>query len=124
MHVCHTRFDILKDGLSSAPYYPTSHLMPVGQGVSPNGLCGPSNNDWACFNSSGSTDDYCGANCDSNYGPCSGTISTNGLCGADNGGYTCFGSQFGSCCSTYGYCGSTDEYCASAVCDSSYGGCR
>ncbi|GLA29971.1 hypothetical protein M752DRAFT_334546 [Aspergillus phoenicis ATCC 13157] len=104
-------------------------------GVSPNGLCGASNNDWTCFNSGfgdccdtygycGSTDDYCGASCDSSYGPCSGTISPNGLCGADNGGYTCFGSQFGSCCSIYGYCGSTDEYCASAICDSSYGGCN
>ncbi|CAG8417427.1 unnamed protein product, partial [Penicillium salamii] len=104
-------------------------------GVSPNGLCGASNNDWTCFNSGygdccdtygycGSTDDYCGANCDSSYGPCTGTTSTNGLCGADNSDYTCFGSEFGSCCSIYGYCGSTDEYCVSAICDSSYGGCN
>ncbi|OJJ36370.1 hypothetical protein ASPWEDRAFT_107897, partial [Aspergillus wentii DTO 134E9] len=76
---------------------------------------------------SGSSDDYCGTNCDPNYGSCSNsgsnskTISQNGLCGVQ-GGATCLGSTFGQCCSINGDCGSTDEYCGSN-CDPKYGSC-
>ncbi|OCK74053.1 carbohydrate-binding module family 18 protein, partial [Lepidopterella palustris CBS 459.81] len=50
-------------------------------GVSPNGLCGPTNNGWNCQGSGfgnccsqygycGSTSDFCGTGCLSSYGTC------------------------------------------------------
>ncbi|QGA22187.1 hypothetical protein EYB26_009902 [Talaromyces marneffei] len=139
---------------STAPSTSSPTSTPTG-GISPNGLCGSANNGWTCAGSTfgtccsiygdcGSTSDYCGSNCDPNYGDCPSTstvtstttstsaissatsrsnVSPNGLCGASNSGYTCLGSQFGECCSQYGYCGSTSDYCSSANCDSNYGSC-
>ncbi|GJP74248.1 hypothetical protein CLOP_g4863 [Closterium sp. NIES-67] len=57
----------------------------------------------------GSTDEYCGAECQS--GPCTGSGSGSDVeCGAGNGGSVC---PDGLCCSEWGWCGSTDSHCGS-----------
>lgn len=104
--------------------------------VSEDGNCGATSNQ-TCLNSvfgnccsskgyCGSTTDYCGAGCQSDFGDCSTNssyISANGNCGAtDPDHQICIGSTFGSCCSEKGFCGSTSAYCGTG-CQSDYGTC-
>ncbi|ETN46031.1 uncharacterized protein HMPREF1541_00214 [Cyphellophora europaea CBS 101466] len=75
----------------------------------------------------GSTTDYCGADCQIDFGTCSSLnatlISADGNCGAsDPEGQVCLGSTFGNCCSPRGFCGSTSDYCGTG-CQSGYGNC-
>ncbi|OUM68564.1 carbohydrate esterase family 4 protein, partial [Piromyces sp. E2] len=68
----------------------------------------------------GTTNDYCGSGCQSNYGVCSNNsvvISTDGHCGSGYG--SC---PSGQCCSKYGYCGTSKAHCGSG-CQSSFGNC-
>ncbi|TLS22564.1 uncharacterized protein PpBr36_09680 [Pyricularia pennisetigena] len=63
----------------------------------------------------GSTDDYCGAGCQSKFGSCNARpdITTDGTCSSnsDPEGASCAGSGFGDCYSEWGYCRSTNAYC-------------
>ncbi|GKT45179.1 chitin deacetylase ARB_04768 [Colletotrichum spaethianum] len=76
----------------------------------------------------GSTDDYCGAGCQSGFGNCTVAASTgpvingDGSCGPKYNNGTCLGSAFGNCCSQYGYCGSTTDHCGTG-CQSGFGSC-
>ncbi|KAJ2980481.1 hypothetical protein NUW58_g6933 [Xylaria curta] len=102
----------------------------------------------------GASIEYCGANCNPQFGGCSvgddplpsdvplptgpddpipssttpAPSPTNTLQVSIEGncgnGYTCDGSEFGNCCSQYGFCGSNDDYCL-AGCQPAFGsGCK
>ena len=106
---------------------------------SPDGSCGGSNG-YVCQGTSfgnccsvngwcGSSDAYCGNDCQASFGTCSGVapdpsfVSPDGTCGGANS-YTCIRSAFGGCCSVNGWCGSTDAYCAvDSGCQGDYGYC-
>jgi hypothetical protein len=78
---------------------------------------GTCNNPQACCskdNYCGYGLDFCGAGCQSAYGPCDGP----GACGGING-KKCGG---GMCCSQYGFCGSGAEQCGYA-CQGDFGSC-
>jgi hypothetical protein len=66
----------------------------------------------------GSTDDYCGANCQPAFGTCQG-ITPDNTCGSPNN-YICPSSL--PCCSQYGFCGSTTDYCGTG-CQPGFGTC-
>ncbi|KAH0610047.1 uncharacterized protein H6S33_012593 [Morchella sextelata] len=109
--------------------------------VSPDNTCGfaynGAGNNYTCDSTTagtccsqygycGSTSDYCGTGCQSDFGSCTGggdgTVTTPVdplLCGAANGGNSC---AAGLCCSQYGYCGNTTDYCDTG-CQSTYGTC-
>ncbi|KAI0550257.1 carbohydrate esterase family 4 protein [Xylaria curta] len=102
----------------------------------------------------GASIDYCGNNCNAQFGSCSvgddplpsdiplptgpddqipssttsGPAPTNTLQVSIDGncgnGFTCDGSEFGNCCSQYGFCGSNDDYCLDG-CQPEFGsGCK
>ena len=104
------------------------------EGICPNGYC------CSQYGYCGTTDEYCGVGCQSEFGKCgnvdkidvtttvnkkttvkastpTGKISTSGKCGSEEG--IC---PNGYCCSQYGYCGTTDEYCG-VGCQSEFGQC-
>jgi len=100
--------------------------------TSTNGLCGGKNgvcpDDLCCsqYGYCGSSDEYCGKGCQSEFGKCgkkntnssaSKKVSTNGQCGGNNG--VCPNDL---CCSKYGYCGTSDAHCGTG-CQSEFGKC-
>jgi len=100
--------------------------------TSTNGLCGGKNgvcpDDLCCsqYGYCGSSDEYCGKGCQSEFGKCgkkstnstaSKKVSTNGQCGGNNG--VC---PDNLCCSQYGYCGTSDAHCGKG-CQSEFGKC-
>lgn len=72
----------------------------------------------------GSTNNYCGTDCQKGFGTCKTSgpmISPDGTCGGSKV-YACLGSSYGNCCSQYGYCGSSKLYCTKG-CQSKFGSC-
>ncbi|CAI6340074.1 unnamed protein product [Periconia digitata] len=127
------------DGSSPAPSDPPAG----GKPVTTDATCGGTNG-YTCQGSTfgnccsaagwcGSTGDYCGTGCQSDFGTCgtgstpapgnpSTPVSDDGTC-AGTKGQTCTGSPFGNCCSQYGWCGSTGDHCGTG-CNSAFGTCQ
>ncbi|ORX43050.1 hypothetical protein BCR36DRAFT_243293, partial [Piromyces finnis] len=94
--------------------------MDVGK-ICPEGTC------CSRYGFCGTSKDYCGMGCQSDYGKCDAmdtivpsklSISTDGSCGMDVGKIC----PEGTCCSRYGFCGTSEDYCGMG-CQSDYGKC-
>lgn len=94
---------------------------------SPDGLCGPPNNDATCLGTAnqccnsetwtcGSSADDCAAGT-CYEGACAGNAvySTDGTCGTTHGNRLCAG-KWGDCCHLNGTCGTGDAFCGTSVC--------
>ncbi|KAI1815877.1 carbohydrate esterase family 4 protein [Poronia punctata] len=120
---------------------PTSTLVVSTDGNCGNGVTCQGSRFGNCCSGNGycgASVDYCGTNCNPNFGTCSTSddptttttttkgpaptgVSTDGTCG---NGITCEGSTYGNCCSRYGFCGKTDDYCLTG-CQPAFGsGCK
>ncbi|KAG4091202.1 hypothetical protein H8356DRAFT_1408109 [Neocallimastix lanati (nom. inval.)] len=101
------------------------------QKISTDGKCGKENGNTKCPNNEccsqygycGTTNGYCGAGCQSEFGQCGNSDETIPIeddreCGEGIG--SC---GKGFCCSEYGYCGSTIDYCGTG-CQIGFGNCN
>ncbi|KAL6597702.1 coth protein-domain-containing protein [Neocallimastix sp. 'constans'] len=115
----------------------SNNTSPSTSPTSDDGRCGsngricPNNECCSQYGYCGTTDEYCGSGCQSEFGRCnsSGNPSSNNTpskvpispdyhCGPNNG--ACANNE---CCSQYGYCGTTDAYCGNG-CQSEFGRCN
>ncbi|ORX86804.1 hypothetical protein BCR32DRAFT_324760 [Anaeromyces robustus] len=118
----------------------TKNSSPTDVKISDNGHCGskygrcPPGQCCSKYGYCGTSENYCGKNCQSEYGDCSNTpttttkttktsstripTSSNDRCGKEYG--AC---PPGQCCSKYGYCGNDSSYC-DVGCQPSYGLCN